>query len=110
MEKKDFVKTFYDLDWETFFHIKEPQEAWNYFQVQQQTLIDKFVPVKKCCNKSKPWFSVKIKKLCKRKYKADRQRKNMKLPTWKRKEWHFVYKTLKTEVRHTIKDTDTAFI
>ena len=56
-----------------------------------------------------PWFNVGIKKLCKKKYHADRQRKNKKLPIWKRKEWHICYKTLKKKITHTIKHEKIAY-
>ena len=65
--------------------------------------------MKKSCGKSKPWFNCEIKKLCKNKYKADRNRKNAKLPHWKRKEQHLLYKTLRKEIQFKIKHAKIAY-
>ena len=52
----------------------------------------------KSCSTAKPWFNVGNKRLCKQ---TDRQRNYQKLLSWKRKEWHQCYKTLKKRVTHT---------
>ena len=109
MDKENYAKEFYKLPWNKLFNIDSPVEAWTFFQTQLQTLVSKIVPLKKTCSKAKPWFNAEIKKLCKEKYKADRQRKNQKLQPWKRKEWHLVYKSLKTKVKYTIKHAKIAY-
>ena len=63
----------------------------------------------KILSKRETLFTCKIKKLCKLKYKADRNRKNKKLPQWKRKESHLLYKTLKKEVKIEIQHAKIAY-
>ena len=54
IDRKNYVKLFYEINWEPLFDASSPTEAWAYFKNQQQMFIDQVVPVKQNC--AKPWF------------------------------------------------------
>ena len=90
-------------------HQQSPQKAWTIFKELQQQFIQMVLPCKKSSKKSKPWFNVKIKRLCKQKYQADRQRRNPKNPKEIREKWHAVYKSLKKKVTIAVKHAKIAY-
>ena len=94
------LQIFWSLPWHQILGNQDsPIKAWTIFKKLQQDFINLVLPTKKASKKSKPWFNVKIKRLCKQKYRADRQRRNPRNPPHLRKQWHAVYKTLKKRVK-----------
>ena len=100
MDLENYEKYFWQLPWyEILNHQDSPQKAWTTFQRLQQDFIQMVLPCKQSSKKSKPWFNTKIKRLCKQKYRADRQRRNLKNPKHLREQWHFLFKYSKSLVK-----------
>ena len=100
MDLENYEQIFWSLPWHQILENQDsPIKAWTIFKKLQQDFINLVLPTKKASKKSKPWFNVKIKRLCKQKYRADRQRRNPRNPPHLRKQWHAVYKTLKKRVK-----------
>ena len=85
--------------------IKDLAKVWLYFQQQHKCLLTKSFQSNEAVAKASLGLIMKSK----RKYKADRQRKNLKIPHWKRRESYLLYKTLQKEVKHKINHAKIAY-